>query len=58
MVNTLFPNYRNIYPQEFGKGLFLKLTLKNMRQFYTVFPDFKQLATHCVANLSWTNTSE
>ena len=29
--------------------------MKNIRQFYVVFPDFEQFATHCVANLSWTN---
>ena len=26
-----------------------------MRQFYRAFPDFMQFATHCVANLSWSN---
>lgn len=35
----------------FGKG-FSEANLKNMRQFYISFPKF---ATHCVANLSWTN---
>jgi len=39
----------------FGKG-FSEANLKNMRQFYLVFPDYEQFATHCVANLSWTNT--
>ncbi len=38
----------------FGKG-FSEANIKNMRQFYVVFPDFRQFATHCVANLSWTN---
>ncbi len=38
----------------FGKG-FSEANIKNMRQFYVVFPDFQQFATHCVANLSWTN---
>ena len=37
-----------------GKG-FSEANLKNIRQFYVVFPDFDQFATHCVANLSWTN---
>ena len=37
-----------------GKG-FSEANLKNVRQFYVVFPDFDQFATHCVANLSWTN---
>ena len=39
----------------FGRG-FSEANLKNMRQFYLVFPDYEQFATHCVANLSWTNT--
>ena len=38
----------------FGKG-FSEANLKNIRQFYVVFPDFNQLATHCVANLTWSN---
>lgn len=48
----------------FGKG-FSEANLRNMRQFYTIFPEhdqFKdlstsnlQFATQCVANLSWTN---
>ena len=37
-----------------GKG-FSEANLKNIRQFYLVFPDLTQLATHCVANLTWTN---
>ena len=37
-----------------GKG-FSEANLKNIRQFYSVFPDFTQFATHCVANLTWTN---
>ena len=35
----------------FGKG-FSEANLKNMRQFFNVFPDFAQFATHCVANFS------
>lgn len=38
----------------FGKG-FSVAHLKNIRQLYVTFPDFHQLATQCVANLSWTN---
>lgn len=44
----------------FGKG-FSEANLKNMRQFYSVFPDYNQsevgseLATQRVAYLSWTN---
>jgi predicted nuclease of restriction endonuclease-like (RecB) superfamily len=38
----------------FGKS-FSEANLKNMRQFYRAFPDFTQFATHCVANLSWSN---
>jgi predicted nuclease of restriction endonuclease-like (RecB) superfamily len=37
-----------------GKG-FSEANLKNIRQFYLTFPDYHQFATHCVANLSWTN---
>jgi Uncharacterized conserved protein len=37
-----------------GKG-FSEANLKNIRQFYLVFPDFNQFATQCVANLTWTN---
>ena len=37
-----------------GKG-FSEANLKNIRQFYVAFPNFDQLATHCVANLSWTH---
>jgi len=38
----------------FGKG-FSVANLKNIRQFYQVFPVFDELATHCVANLAWTH---
>jgi len=38
----------------FGKG-FSVANLKNIRQFYQVFPDFNELATQCVANLGWTH---
>jgi len=37
-----------------GKG-FSEANLWNMKQFYQVFPDFKQFSTQCVENLSWTN---
>jgi predicted nuclease of restriction endonuclease-like (RecB) superfamily len=37
-----------------GKG-FSEANLKNIRQFYIVFPELDQFATHCVANLTWTN---
>ena len=37
-----------------GKG-FSEANLKNIRQFYLVFSEFDQFATHCVANLTWTN---
>lgn len=36
----------------FGKG-FSVANLKNIRQFYQVFPDVNELATQCVANLGW-----
>jgi len=51
----LIPELSKYLSQEFGKG-FSEANLKNMRKFYTVFPDFQQFATNCVANLSWTNT--
>jgi predicted nuclease of restriction endonuclease-like (RecB) superfamily len=38
----------------FGQG-FSEANIKNFRQFYLRFPKFDQFATHCVANLSWTN---
>jgi predicted nuclease of restriction endonuclease-like (RecB) superfamily len=37
-----------------GKG-FSEANLRNMRQFYLRFSSFNEFATHCVANLSWTN---
>ncbi|MEM9142774.1 MAG: PDDEXK nuclease domain-containing protein [Bacteroidota bacterium] len=51
----LITNLSRHLSAEFGKG-FSEANLKNMRQFYHVFPDFEQFATHCVAYLSWTNT--
>ncbi len=38
----------------FGKG-FSVANLKNIRQFYQIFPDLNELATHCVANLGWSH---
>ena len=38
----------------FGTG-FSVATLKNIRQFYYIFPDLNELATQCVANLGWTH---
>ena len=38
----------------FGKG-FSIANLKNIRQFYQIFPDFNELATQCVANLGWSH---
>lgn len=38
----------------FGKG-FSVANLKNIRQFYQIFPDFNELATQCVANLGWSH---
>jgi hypothetical protein len=38
----------------FGEGV-SGVNLKNMRQFYAIFPDFQQLATQSVANLAWMN---
>ena len=39
----------------FGKG-FLEANLWNMKQFYQTFQNFSEFSTHCVGNLSWTNT--
>ena len=39
----------------FGKG-FSEANLWNMKQFYQTFQDFGEFSTHCVGNLSWTNT--
>lgn len=60
----LISNLSRHLSSTFGKG-FSEANLKNIRQFYLVFPDLDQfsahrvgnseLATHRVANLSWTN---
>jgi predicted nuclease of restriction endonuclease-like (RecB) superfamily len=50
----LITNLSHYLSDVFGKG-FSEANLKNIRQFYLVFPNFDQLATHRVANLSWTN---
>lgn len=50
----LITNLSRHLSSNFGKG-FSEANLKNIRQFYVAFPDFDQLATQCVANLSWTN---
>jgi predicted nuclease of restriction endonuclease-like (RecB) superfamily len=50
----LITNLSRYLSDTLGKG-FSEANLKNIRQFYVVFPDFDQFATHCVANLSWTN---
>jgi len=38
----------------FGKG-FSEANLRNIRQFYSRFPNFEQFTTQCVANLGWTH---
>lgn len=60
----LISNLSRHLSDTFGKG-FSEANLKNIRQFYITFPDYEQfsthqvgnsqLATHRVANLSWTN---
>ena len=50
----LITNLSRYLSDTIGKG-FSEANLKNIRQFYLVFPDFDQLATQCVANLTWTN---
>jgi predicted nuclease of restriction endonuclease-like (RecB) superfamily len=52
--DNLITNLSRHLSDTFGKG-FSEANLKNIRQFYITFPDFDKLATHCVANLSWTN---
>jgi hypothetical protein len=51
----LITNLSRYLSDTIGKG-FSEANLKNIRQFYLVFPEFDQFATHCVANLTWTNT--
>jgi predicted nuclease of restriction endonuclease-like (RecB) superfamily len=50
----LITNLSRYLSDTIGKG-FSEANLKNIRQFYLVFSDFDQFATHCVANLTWTN---
>jgi len=50
----LITNLSRYLSDTIGKG-FSEANLKNIRQFYLVFPDFDQFATQCVANLTWTN---
>ena len=50
----LITNLSRYLSDTLGKG-FSEANLKNIRQFYIVFPDFDQFATRCVANLTWTN---
>jgi predicted nuclease of restriction endonuclease-like (RecB) superfamily len=50
----LITNLSRYLSDTLGKG-FSEANLKNIRQFYVAFPNFDQLATQCVANLSWTN---
>ena len=47
----LIENLSKYLTDTFGKG-FSEANLKNMRQFYLIYPEFD---TQCVANLSWTN---
>lgn len=49
--SKLIENLSRYLTDAFGKG-FSEANLKNMRQFYLVYPKFD---TQCVANLSWTN---
>ena len=50
----LIVNLSRYLTDTFGKG-FSEANLMNIRQFYVAMPDFDQFATHCVANLTWTN---
>ena len=51
---ALITNLSRYLGATFGKG-FSVANLKNFRQFYLTYPDFDELATHCVANLSWSH---
>jgi len=50
----LITNLSRYLSDTIGKG-FSEANIKNIRQFYIVFPNFEQFATQCVANLTWTN---
>jgi len=52
--DSLTTNLSRYLSDTIGKG-FSEANLKNIRQFYLVFPDFDKFSTQCVANLSWTN---
>jgi predicted transcriptional regulator len=49
----LITNLSRYLSDKMGKG-FSEANLKNIRQFYMVFPDLDQFDTQCVANLTWT----
>lgn len=51
---ALITNLSRYLGDTFGKG-FSVANLKNFRQFYLTYPDFDELATQCVANLSWSH---
>lgn len=48
--NTKFFNLSRHLGDTLGRG-FSVANFKNFRQFYMIFPE---CATHCVANLTWT----
>ncbi|MDR1973851.1 MAG: PDDEXK nuclease domain-containing protein [Bacteroidales bacterium] len=50
----LITNLSRYLSDTLGKG-FSEANLWNIRQFYSVFPNYDQFSTHCVGNLSWTN---
>ncbi len=50
----LITNLSRYLSDTLGKG-FSEANLKNIRQFFITFPEYDQLDTRCVANLSWTN---
>lgn len=51
---ALITNLSRYLGDTFGKG-FSVANLKNFRQLYLTYPDFDELATHCVANLGWSH---
>jgi hypothetical protein len=50
----LIMNLSRYLSDTLGKG-FSEANLRNMRQFYIIFPNYDQFSTHCVANLTWSH---
>jgi predicted nuclease of restriction endonuclease-like (RecB) superfamily len=50
----LISNLSRYLSDTLGKG-FSEANLKNMRQFYNIFPNNDEFARRCLTNLNWTN---